>query len=209
MSRHIDWEKYIDFDLSDFSYEAQHFLELADSELGRAALALMLHPINVVRMQTATDLDRVAVEPLGKYLVLEFGAEAIDDRFKQFIGHIARQIMEAIGYKHDRKSLQITRPGLFSSGSTYRKVPKSESQMRISKEQREAWLANTANDDFNVWLNAQVKPNGKLDLEKLYAVARDYGVDKRYDHLNPGQQRMNIGVALRKAVPESAYTRKA
>jgi hypothetical protein len=64
-------------------------------------------------MQTATDLDRVAVEPLGKYLVLEFGEEAIDDRFKQFIGHIARQIMEAIGYKHDRKSLQNHAPGSF------------------------------------------------------------------------------------------------
>ncbi|TBC98962.1 hypothetical protein ELH24_09915 [Rhizobium ruizarguesonis] len=196
---------YIDFDLDGFEYDSQNFRELAESDLGVAAIAFMKHPTNVVRMQTATDLDRVAVEPLGKWLVKEFGDDASDDRFKQFVGHVARQIMEYIGYQHDRKSLQITRPNLFSSGSSYRMTPKSESPMRITKEQREAWLANTANDAFNTWLNAQVKPGGKLDLEKLYAVAREWRIDKRYDQLNPGQQRMNIGVALRKAVPEHIY----
>lgn len=77
--------------------------------------------------------------------------------------------------------------------------------MRVSKEQREAWLARTANDDFNVWLNGQVKVDGKLDLDRLYTVAQSYGVTKRYDHLNPGQQRMNIGVILRRIVPVGTY----
>lgn len=189
---------YIDFDLTGFIYDPQHFRELAETELGQEILKFMTHPINVVRMQTATELERVAVEPLGKYLVKEFGEDVIDDRLKQMIGHMARQIMEHIGYQHDRKSLQITRPGLFSSGSTYRNDVKSE--MRITKEQREAWLKNTAQSPFNKWLDEQVRTDGKLDLKKLYEVAEKHGVTKRFEHLNPGQQRMNIGVLLRKKV---------
>ena len=158
----------------------------------------MTHPVNVIRMQTATELERVAIEPLGKYLVKEFGEDVVDDRVKQHIGHLARQIMEYIGYRHDRKALQITRPGLFASGSTYRSDSKPE--MRISAEQRAAWLKNTAQSPFNKWLDSQVKLDGQLDLNKLYAVAKKYGVEKRYDHLNPGQQRMTIGVLLRKRV---------
>lgn len=196
---------YTDFDLTKFRYEPQNFQELYMSELGKAVVEFMTHPVNVLRMQVATDLERVAVEPLGKWLALEFGEEAADDRFKQFVGHIARQVMEHIGYQHDRKSLQITRPNLFASGSGYRKQAKPAGGMRITSEQRKAWLQKTANGPFNVWLDKQVKVDGNLDLERLYAVAAQYGITKRYDHLNPGQQRMNIGVALRKIVPKEVY----
>ncbi|MCU0883294.1 MAG: hypothetical protein MUF14_11580, partial [Hyphomonadaceae bacterium] len=65
------------------------------------------------------------------------------------------------------------------------------------------WLQQTAKSPFNVWLDRQVRaPDGKLDLERLYEVAQRFGIAKRYDHLNPGQQRMNIGVMLRSRVSE-------
>jgi hypothetical protein len=48
-------------------------------------------------------------------------------------------------------------------------------------------------------------PDGTLDLEKLYSVARRYGIEKRYDQLNPGQQRVNIGVMLRTRVPKEQH----
>ncbi|WP_018858502.1 hypothetical protein [Rhizobium sp. 42MFCr.1] len=201
----FNFEKYLDFDLTAFTYDPQHFRELAESELGQSALEFVTHPYNVIRMITASDLDRVAVEPLAPFLVKEFGDEAADERFKQFIGHAVRQVLEFVRFAHDRKNLQITRPSLFSSGSGYRREGEERSTMRVSKEQREAWLARTANDDFNVWLNGQVKVQGKLDLDRLYAVAQSYGITKRYDHLNPGQQRMNIGVILRRIVPADTY----
>jgi hypothetical protein len=80
--------------------------------------------------------------------------------------------------------------------------------MRITPEQRQAWLANTADGPFNRWLDAQVKgADGRLDLERLYALARRFGIDKQtqYAGLNPGQQRMSIGNLLRRIVPESDY----
>jgi hypothetical protein len=73
--------------------------------------------------------------------------------------------------------------------------------MKVTPEQRAAWVANTRDDKFNTWFNPQVRNvDGTLNLEKLYAVAGQHGVTARYDHLNPGQQRMNIGKLLRKRV---------
>ena len=80
--------------------------------------------------------------------------------------------------------------------------------MRVTEEQREAWRKNTAESPFNTWLNGQVKgASGTLELAKLHALARRYGIDREaeYAHLNPGQQRMNIGNILRRIVPEAEY----
>ncbi|MER8421664.1 hypothetical protein [Mesorhizobium sp. M1329] len=80
--------------------------------------------------------------------------------------------------------------------------------MKISPEQRDAWLKKTATGPFNLWLEPQVRgPDGQLDLGQLYGVARRYGIDRqtRYSHLNPGQQRMIIGNMLRRIVPAGEY----
>jgi hypothetical protein len=66
----------------------------------------------------------------------------------------------------------------------------------------------SAKSPFNRWLNAQVRrEDGSLDLDKLYETARRYGVEKLYPNLNPGQQRINIGVMLRTRVPAEEYLR--
>lgn len=80
--------------------------------------------------------------------------------------------------------------------------------MKISKERRDHWAQNTRDDAFNTWLRPQVTgPDGGLALDRLHAVALHYGIDRReqYAHLNPGQQRMNLGNMLRKAVPPETY----
>ena len=57
-------------------------------------------------------------------------------------------------------------------------------------------------------MDERICVDGKMDLERLYALAREYGIIKRYDTLNPGQQRINIGNQLRRRVP-SALWKKA
>lgn len=200
----------IDFhtpDLSALEYEPQNFRDLAETDLGEAIWAFLKRPDNLIRMETATLLERAAVEPLATGLVAEFGDQVRDDRTKQMIGHMTRQIMEALGYELDRTGLRITRASLFTSGATYGRPDRGERPMKITREQREAWVKNTANSPFNAWLDGQVKrPDGTLDLERLYEVAKRYGIDRRYDNLNPGQQRMNIGVMLRARVPQEEYS---
>ena len=192
--------------LDSLKYDPQNFKDVADTELGAALWHFLKRGDNLIRMETATQLERAAVEPVASGLIAEFGDEVQDDRTKQTIGHMTRQIMEALGYELDRTGLRITRVSLFSSGATYRQPNRGERVMKVTREQREAWVKNTANSPFNAWLNSQVKSDeGKLDLEKLYAVAEHYDIKMRYDHLNNGQQRMNIGVMLRNRVPKEVY----
>lgn len=79
--------------------------------------------------------------------------------------------------------------------------------MHFTAEQRDAWTRETRDSPFNLWLRHQCcRRDGTLDLPRLHAVAQQYGIDPgRYLHLNPGQQRMNIGNRLRKIVPASDY----
>jgi hypothetical protein len=193
-------------DIRNLSYTPQNFKDLAETPVGKELWSFLTSEGNLIRMETATMLDRAAVEPLSQGLVGEFGESVRDDRTKQMIGHMTRQIMDAMGYEVDRSALRITRPSLFTSGTTYRAKGSGGRQMKITREQREAWVKNTKNSPFNVWLDHQIRDeNGVLDLEKLYAVAKSHGLEKRYDSLNPGQQRMNIGVQLRKLVDPSLY----
>jgi hypothetical protein len=81
-------------------------------------------------------------------------------------------------------------------------------QMQITREQRERWAATTAGEPFNQWLDGQVKDeSGRMNLARLHEVAKGYGIDRtnEYRHLNPGQQRMNLGNILRRIVPRALY----
>lgn len=194
-------------DLAQLAYDPQNFRDLAETDLGVALWAFLKRSDNLVRMETATFLERAAVEPLAPGLLREFGPDVGQDRIKQLVGHMVRQIMDALGYDIDRPGLRITRASLFTSGARYRRPGREGPKtMSVTREQRQAWLEKTANSPFNRWLDGQVKrDDGSLDLDRLYAVARRYGIEQRYDHLNPGQQRMNIGVKLRARVPREEY----
>ena len=108
--------------LTDLEYYPRNFSDLYETKLGREIWNFMRRSDNVVRMATASFLRRPAVEPLSPGLLEEFGPEVGNDRLKQMIGHMARQIMEAIGYQIEqpRRSIRITRENLFSSGARYR-----------------------------------------------------------------------------------------
>ena len=189
-------------DLENLAYQAQNFSDLYDTDLGRDIWDFMKDPENLIRMQTATFLERAAVEPLGPGLLLRYGPDIAQDRLKQMIGHMARQIMLAMGYELDTKGLRITRPGIFTTATRYRQPGQiRDKTMKITAKQRKAWAKNTSNSHFNRWLDSRVKrKDGTLDLEELYKVAKEHGISQRYDDLNPGQQRMNIGNRLRKKV---------
>ena len=82
--------------------------------------------------------------------------------------------------------------------------------MHFTKQQRDDWSALTKNSPFNRWLRDNVShADGTLDLDRLHALAEQYGIDGRgrYGHLNPGQQRMNVGNRLRSLVPQHVYAK--
>ncbi len=104
-------------------YKPDKFVNTFREENGQEIWELLNIPENVIRMETASYLSRPAVEPLSPFLLHRFGPSVKRDRIKQMIGHMARQIMEARGYRLDRSNVRIKRLGnMFASGSRYGKA---------------------------------------------------------------------------------------
>lgn len=108
-------------DLKDLEYDSRHFRDVSESALGKQLWPYLKLHDNLLRMETATALRRAAVEPLAQGFIRTFGPEISQDRLKQTIGHMVRQIMEALGYELDRQGLRISQPNLFTSGTRYKK----------------------------------------------------------------------------------------
>ena len=78
---------------------------------------------SVYRMEAASDLNKVAVEPLQDGLLVEFPEDEVrSGRFKQMIGAMARQVLESRGYRWVRSGYKVGTGDLFSVGSKYKKV---------------------------------------------------------------------------------------
>ena len=169
-------------DLTKLEYDSQRFAALAETPLGRDIWDFMKRADNLIRIETAMFLGRAAVEPLAPGLIERFGADITQDRTKQMVGHMAHQIVAAHGFQLDRLGRHIVR-------GRPRTLPVPAVPTR-----------------FDLWLDHQIKePSGSVNLEKLYAVARHYGVAKQYPDLTAGQQRFAIAALLRLRVPAEAY----
>ncbi len=101
-------------------YNPVRFSSTFEAENGDEIWAFLNEHDNILRMETATYLSRPAVEPLSPGLLKKFGDVITEDRTKQMIGHMARQIMERLGYRLDQNGVRITCEGnMFSRASRY------------------------------------------------------------------------------------------
>nr|MBK7067912.1 hypothetical protein [Deltaproteobacteria bacterium] len=105
------------------NYEPGRFSDMANTPFGDELWKLLTARDNVVRMETATELDHPAVDGVAHVLLDRFGARLRDDRTRQFIGHMVRQVMEAQGYEFVGSNYKSrTRSGLFTKGSRYQRA---------------------------------------------------------------------------------------
>lgn len=77
-----------------------------------------------IKMKTASDLGRPALEAVSEELLIEFADQLKDDwphrdRFKQMAGAMTRQVMEAEGYVFLRSNIPLS-GAPFSRASKYR-----------------------------------------------------------------------------------------
>lgn len=106
------------------AYEPGRFSSTYESGKGADIWTFLNSPETVIRMETATYLSRPAVEPLSPILLDRFGEIVREDRMKQMIGHMARQVMEAHGYVVDRSNVRTSSPGnMFGSATRYKSAP--------------------------------------------------------------------------------------
>ena len=102
------------------NYEAMNFSDLFATKLGRDLWTQLQRPETILAMRVASKLRRPAVEAIGDELLARFGAGVRENRVKQMIGHMVRQVMEAEGYSLDAQRIPIRFDDLFSTGSRYR-----------------------------------------------------------------------------------------
>jgi hypothetical protein len=198
-------------DLEGLRYKGGHF-NIKSSTVEEALWRFMLRPENIIRMEAVTAVGRPAVEALSGHLVWEFGRDVAQPRIKQMVGHMARQIMEALEYELDRPRVRITRPGLFTTGMTFRLPgqPRSRS-VRVTAEHHREWLIAAETDRFNSWLDDIItKAAGTTDVERLRDVATGRGIKLR--GRDPTLERIELAIILRAqpamAEYESSRTRK-
>lgn len=103
---------------SNNDYDAGTFQALADTPLGKNLWQFLNRELTITRMETATDLGKPAVTGIEEQLLLTFRQDVLDDRVKQMIGHMARQVMESRGYRIQQRNMTIA-SALFSKGTRY------------------------------------------------------------------------------------------
>jgi hypothetical protein len=102
-------------------YNPGKFTKLANEQIGIDLWNYLTQEDNVIRMETATELGRPAVEAMAGRLVGQFGDKVCEDRVKQMIGHMARQIMENGGYQMDAQNVKVIHDKrLFKKASRYK-----------------------------------------------------------------------------------------
>jgi hypothetical protein len=192
--------------LQGLEYQPGHFRDLLADPLTQQLWEFLTEPINAARMETCTFCGRPAVECIAPGLLATFSLQLSDpgnDRYKQLVGHMTRQVMAALGYAIQPGRVRITRDNLFTVATRYDDAKQGP---MITRGQRENWLKNTADTPFNRWLDRQTRnPDGKMSREKLRAVARHWNIDSEYPQLNAGHERMVLGCMLRRRVPKTKY----
>ena len=101
-------------------YSPGPFAPTADTVLGRGIWAFLLDEANIRAMEVATDLGAPAVAGIEEGLLRKFGEDVLDDRTKQMIGHMVRQVMERRGFVVDQMEVRINSIP-FAKGTRYRR----------------------------------------------------------------------------------------
>jgi len=103
------------------TFDSGSFKDLANTAIGEALWEFLNTPNSLIKMETATQLKRPALEAVQLDLIELFDSIIKQDRYKQMIGRMARQIMENLGYSMDQSGVRITSKILFSSATRYKK----------------------------------------------------------------------------------------
>jgi hypothetical protein len=97
------------------------FAGLADTETGQSLWDFLNRPENIVRMETATSLVRPAAEGVEEELLREFGNAVLDDRTKQMIGAMIKQVMQRRGYVIAVQNVKMASGAPFSRATRYKR----------------------------------------------------------------------------------------
>ena len=100
-------------------YISNQYYKDYNTRFGEKVWAFLNFYDNKIRMETASDLNHPAVEPLSKLLVLEFGSYIRNEDIKSMIGNMVLQIMESRNFHLVSDHIKIHFGDLFDTESKY------------------------------------------------------------------------------------------
>lgn len=101
-------------------FNSGSFSDLADTQEGQRLWDFLNDEVIVIRLETATYLGRPAIEAIQLQLLRAFGPTMRENRWKQLVGAMVRQVLERYGYVFIRSGVRTKVKDLFSTGATYR-----------------------------------------------------------------------------------------
>lgn len=104
-----------------YKFQPGSFSDISSTEVGLELWSFLNSESSIIRLETATELRRPALEALQTQLVEKFGPTIKVDRWKQMTGRMVRQIMEHHGYSLDQTGVRIRDGVLFTSAARYTK----------------------------------------------------------------------------------------
>lgn len=180
-------------------YNPQQFGNEANSKLGQEIWDALTMETSIARMMTASDLDQPALKAVEDMLLDRFGDQVLNDRIKQMIGHMVRQIMEAQGYEHVASDVRISSVPFYKASRYARSGREVVYVFRSSKDRSEALISKERKLDLDapacpdggkwVFVNAVTAPikaaiGYQFDLKQVVKlVARDGYIRHRIPRL--------------------------
>ena len=104
--------------LPENNFDPGKFTDVA-SAWGKQLWEFLNEPIIVRSMTDASDDKRPAAEAIATELFQRFGDDIKQDRVKQFIGFLIRQVMEKNGYSHTAYGQKTKDNPVFVKASVY------------------------------------------------------------------------------------------
>lgn len=102
-------------------YNPRTFASLYETELGQKIWEFVIQDATVATMKTAARIKKTPVELIEEAFLEHFEDHRLelDDRVKQMVGDMVKQVMAAHGYVIDQQNVKIPK-GFFSRGTRYR-----------------------------------------------------------------------------------------
>jgi len=88
-------------------YDPGTFAQLFGESRGQRLWAKLNTREYISCLETTTALHQPAVKGIEEPLLRDFGADVMEDRVKQMIGHMVRQVMERHGYEVEQQKVKI------------------------------------------------------------------------------------------------------
>jgi len=104
------------------TYNPQQFQSTYSTPLGHDLWDFLNEHDNVIRLETASELKRPALEALATRISDKFRLTKKDKREKQLIGHMTRQVLRSRNFELDAHHIKVRNGDLFTYASRYMKM---------------------------------------------------------------------------------------